>query len=137
MWDGALYPSNWTAIQANLEQGKGGAWVGKPWLALNDEVKFSDPSPLASFDAHRNDVAAIDRNGHDNPSPAASDYMGKYNKDFAATADPLWDWGNGGVGIQRYRHLGNTSCNILFFDGHVEPRKLGTVLLQELCVFPN
>jgi prepilin-type N-terminal cleavage/methylation domain-containing protein/prepilin-type processing-associated H-X9-DG protein len=34
----------------------------------------------------------------------------------------------------RYRHLKNTTCNILFVDGHVEARVLGTVKTKELCV---
>jgi len=34
----------------------------------------------------------------------------------------------------RFRHMNNTEANFLFLDGHVEPRVMGTVLAQDLCV---
>jgi prepilin-type processing-associated H-X9-DG protein len=34
----------------------------------------------------------------------------------------------------RFRHMNNTEANFLFLDGHVEPRALGTVLAQDICV---
>ena len=34
----------------------------------------------------------------------------------------------------RFRHMNNTEANFLFLDGHVEPRVLGTVLAQDVCV---
>jgi prepilin-type processing-associated H-X9-DG protein len=84
-----------------------------------------------------NDVAPLDRDGHNGTNPGASDYMGNqaYNRDQSPTADPNWDWGYAGA-LMRYRHLGNTSVNVLFFDGHVEPRKIGTALVKELLIYP-
>jgi prepilin-type N-terminal cleavage/methylation domain-containing protein/prepilin-type processing-associated H-X9-DG protein len=44
--------------------------------------------------------------------------------------------GPGGFDIcnMRFRHMYNTETNCLFLDGHVEPRVLGTVLAQDICV---
>jgi prepilin-type N-terminal cleavage/methylation domain-containing protein/prepilin-type processing-associated H-X9-DG protein len=37
----------------------------------------------------------------------------------------------------RFRHLNNTTCNILFLDGHVEPRALGQVRAMDICINVN
>jgi prepilin-type processing-associated H-X9-DG protein len=37
----------------------------------------------------------------------------------------------------RFRHMNDTVANFLFLDGHVEPRVMGTVLAQDLCVKRN
>lgn len=37
----------------------------------------------------------------------------------------------------RFRHMNNTSGNFLFADGHVESRKLGEVLVKEVCLSYN
>ncbi|HEX8340208.1 MAG TPA: prepilin-type N-terminal cleavage/methylation domain-containing protein [Tepidisphaeraceae bacterium] len=34
----------------------------------------------------------------------------------------------------RFRHVNNTTGNFLFVDGHVESRKLGTVLARDVCL---
>ncbi|MGN6725266.1 MAG: type II secretion system protein [Tepidisphaeraceae bacterium] len=34
----------------------------------------------------------------------------------------------------RFRHMRNTTANFLFCDGHVEPRKLGTVVAKDICL---
>lgn len=39
------------------------------------------------------------------------------------------------VGHVDFRHLGKTSTNLLFLDGHVEARKIGEVKMMEFC-FP-
>jgi prepilin-type N-terminal cleavage/methylation domain-containing protein/prepilin-type processing-associated H-X9-DG protein len=36
----------------------------------------------------------------------------------------------------RFRHLGDTTCNALFGDGHVESRALGTVRALDICMNP-
>ncbi|HEX8339745.1 MAG TPA: prepilin-type N-terminal cleavage/methylation domain-containing protein [Tepidisphaeraceae bacterium] len=43
--------------------------------------------------------------------------------------DANWSAGPG----MRFRHLRNTTANLLFGDGHVESRKLGAVTLREVC----
>ena len=59
---------------------------------------------------------------------ANADYMkiGVYNGVFG------WDscW-------MRFRHLKNTTCNFLFCDGHVESRRLGTVVAKDICLNPK
>jgi len=37
----------------------------------------------------------------------------------------------------RFRHLENTTCNILFLDGHVEPRGLGQVRAMDISMNPS
>ena len=37
----------------------------------------------------------------------------------------------------RFRHLNNTTCNMLFVDGHVESRLLGSVLAKDICLNPK
>lgn len=37
----------------------------------------------------------------------------------------------------RFRHLGNTTCNSLFLDGHVEPRALGQVRAMDVSMNPS
>jgi prepilin-type N-terminal cleavage/methylation domain-containing protein/prepilin-type processing-associated H-X9-DG protein len=37
----------------------------------------------------------------------------------------------------RFRHLNNTTANLLFVDGHVESRQIGQVYVEDLCVNMN
>jgi len=37
----------------------------------------------------------------------------------------------------RFRHMGNTTANSLFADGHVESRVLGTVVAMDVCMNPK
>lgn len=37
----------------------------------------------------------------------------------------------------RFRHMGNTTANFLFCDGHVETRILGTVVAKDICLNPR
>jgi prepilin-type N-terminal cleavage/methylation domain-containing protein/prepilin-type processing-associated H-X9-DG protein len=37
----------------------------------------------------------------------------------------------------RFRHLNNTTADVLFVDGHVEPRQIGQVFAKDLCVNMN
>jgi prepilin-type processing-associated H-X9-DG protein len=34
----------------------------------------------------------------------------------------------------RFRHVQNTTGNFCFADGHVESRKLGEVLVKDICM---
>ncbi len=38
------------------------------------------------------------------------------------------------VGIIRFRHAANTKTNMMFVDGHVEAREVGTVLARDVSV---
>ena len=75
-----------------------------------------------------------------NPSSAVANsvtpsYLKAANTDFWGTTYN----GPGGfdVNYMRFRHMGNTTADFLFLDGHVEPRVLGTVLAQDICVRHN
>ena len=37
----------------------------------------------------------------------------------------------------RFRHMKNTTGNFLFADGHVDSRKLGEVLVKDICMDPK
>ncbi len=37
----------------------------------------------------------------------------------------------------RFRHMGNTTANFLFCDGHVESRVIGTVVAKDICLNPK
>jgi prepilin-type N-terminal cleavage/methylation domain-containing protein/prepilin-type processing-associated H-X9-DG protein len=59
------------------------------------------------------------------------------NVDFT---DPNWGSSDQGGQYQcemRFRHINNTTCNILFVDGHVSPYVIGTVTAKMLCVNVN
>ncbi len=57
------------------------------------------------------------------------------NVDFT---NPTWGTSDGGGQYQcemRFRHLNNTTCNILFMDGHVTPYAIGQVTAKMLCAY--
>jgi prepilin-type processing-associated H-X9-DG protein len=73
--------------------------------------------------------------GSVNPS-----YLKAANTDYYSSTNgtPIYN-GPGGYGVcyMRFRHMDNTTCNILFLDGHVESRVLGTVVAQDVCMNPK
>ena len=59
------------------------------------------------------------------------------NVDFT---NSIWGTSDNGGQYQcemRFRHINNTTCNILFVDGHVSPYVIGTVTAKMLCVNVN
>lgn len=65
----------------------------------------------------------IDRNN--------ANWIGNDNKDYNGA---YWD---SNCVHMRYRHLGNTALNTVFFDGHVESRKIGDVYFRDVCIYPK
>jgi prepilin-type processing-associated H-X9-DG protein/prepilin-type N-terminal cleavage/methylation domain-containing protein len=69
------------------------------------------------------------------PGSVTKSYLANANVDITSTAY------NGQFGFDanemRFRHMGNTTANFLFVDGHVESRTLGTVLAQDVCLNPR
>ncbi len=51
----------------------------------------------------------------------------------AMNVDNTRSWAGYNECFMRYRHMGNTTTNVLFVDGHVESRALGQVILSDLC----
>jgi len=45
--------------------------------------------------------------------------------------------GNVDACYMRFRHLSNTTCNILFCDGHVDSRLIGSVTARDICMNPK
>lgn len=66
-------------------------------------------------------------------------YLKEANSDYYAGANGVVGAGLGGFEhcFMRFRHLGNTTGNFLFCDGHVDSRSLGTVLLRDICLNPR
>lgn len=56
-----------------------------------------------------------------------SAYQKKYNYD-----PPNYDGGTGWTSHLRFRHMDNTTLNALCLDGHVESRKVGTVMVKDI-----
>lgn len=69
------------------------------------------------------------------PGSVIKSYLQLANIDFA---NGTW---NGELGWatcnMRFRHMGNTTTNALFADGHVESRMIGTVIAQDICMNPK
>jgi prepilin-type processing-associated H-X9-DG protein len=64
-------------------------------------------------------------------------YLKGHNRDLVngqADADP--PFGNLPYNAMRFRHLGNTTANFLYADGHVESRALGTVVAKDIALNP-
>jgi prepilin-type processing-associated H-X9-DG protein len=86
-----------------------------------------------------------------NPPPASQSWYNQYNDRIQLGDTSLGD--NTMVGLQtsnrdlavdswrgpsmRFRHMRNTSANFLFGDGHVDSRKLGEVLVKDICLNQN
>ncbi|MGD0460912.1 MAG: type II secretion system protein [Tepidisphaeraceae bacterium] len=68
-------------------------------------------------------------------------YLKNANQEYWADQSGGNDVYNGPGGFDvcemRFRHLNNTTCNMLFCDGHVDSRPLGSVLAQEICLNPK
>ncbi|HEX4053123.1 MAG TPA: prepilin-type N-terminal cleavage/methylation domain-containing protein [Tepidisphaeraceae bacterium] len=65
---------------------------------------------------------------------ANADYTADINNPNTATSHTYNGPGGSDSCNMRFRHMKDTVANFLFLDGHVEPRVLGTVLAQDLCV---
>jgi len=59
------------------------------------------------------------------------------NADWTAAGNFTADNGGAYQCEMRFRHMNNTTANLLFVDGHVEPRLIGQVYAKDLCTFVN
>ena len=70
--------------------------------------------------------------------PGAADGDGavlqkQWNKDFGGTPWSPVNAAESYASAFRFRHINNTTLNALFADGHCESRKVGEVLLKDVC----
>jgi len=65
---------------------------------------------------------------------ANEDYTADINNANTKTSHMYNGLGGSDTCNMRFRHMNNTEANFLFLDGHVEPRVMGTVLAQDVCV---
>lgn len=130
MWDGPILPDfgnmapshnraqAWWQMTWGYADGSWGYW----WADPNTGVAPMDAVvPPAQDTAYK----SLDRD--------SENYIGLVNRDGVPGEFP---WAGTTYGFQRYRHMGNTSANFLFFDGHVEGKKLGEVIWRDMCIFP-
>lgn len=135
MWDGPIvttsdWPS-WSAMGNNVPQRN---WfITWGYANPNNWVNWwADPTVAGGFNLDQIAPPAQDAS-YVNLNATSAQYIGKVNRDGTEGEHP---WDAQTVGFQRYRHLGNTSCNFLYFDGHVESKKLGEVTFRDLSIFP-
>lgn len=140
MWDGPILTDGapwgtatgpWFAPPNNVPQN----WWFVTWGYANPNSWvnwWADPTVPGGFNLDQV-VSPAQDSSYTNLSPTAANYIGIVNRDGGPGDAP---WAGTTYGFQRYRHLGNTSCNFLFFDGHVEARKIGTVTFRDLSIFP-
>ena len=131
LWDGPILPAfGWNAPTNNRPQ----MWWFFTWGYANPcswTSWWADPD--LGF-TNRDAVVPPATDGNFNSTSTSSgQWIGLVNIDGGANDYP---WGMDRVGFQRYRHMNNTSCNFLFFDGHVEARKIGEVRYRDLSIFP-
>ena len=131
VWDGPILQAfGWNAPTCNVSQCD---W----WITWG----YANPCSWTNWWAdpdlgftNRNNVVppATNRNYYD-PNRSSPNYIGVVNVDGGAADYP---WNMPLVGHQRYRHLQNTSANFLYFDGHVESKKMGEVRYVDISLFP-
>lgn len=127
LWDGPVQMGfGYMAPTNNQEQ----AWWYVSWGPGGSN--FSDP-PYYAFNGMDTIMPPAIDTAYNSTNPSSANWVGHCNRDGNETEN-RWSWRS--VGYQRYRHMGNTSGNFLFFDGHVEPRKVGTVTVRELSIYP-
>ena len=57
----------------------------------------------------------------------------QWNKDFAGWP---WEGEDNTASAFRFRHIGNTTLNALYADGHCESKKVGELVLKDICSSP-
>jgi len=57
----------------------------------------------------------------------------QWNKDFAGVPWTPVNAGEFFASALRFRHMQNTSLNVLFADGHCESRKIGEITYKDIC----
>jgi len=87
--------------------------------------------------------------GIDNPDGTPSSLAGnvtaailqRENRDATIQMTPGWPFTSAFNGeyawcLMRFRHMGDTTANFLFVDGHCDSRVLGNVILSDICTNP-
>lgn len=117
VWDGAQIQISWGRGQAEA--------VSEPLdgYQYNWGHGYLYPKPLDSWFTDYNRPVGIDGSGSTAINVMRANNRDIYNESFPSSRNAM-----------RFRHLGNTSANFLFADGHVEARKIGTVMLPEICL---
>lgn len=131
LWDGPILPDFGNMAPSH---NRAQAWWQMSWNYTGPTswgYWWADPNtgnaPMDAVVPPAVDTAfnSLDRN--------SGNYIGLVNRDGGPGDTP---WNGNTFGYQRYRHMQDTSANFLFFDGHVEGRKLGEVLWRDMCIFP-
>lgn len=133
LWDGGMMYASWgwsRAPYTNEPQMGGASGPSNSW------AMWSDPQDPALGTTLPLDQVVHLGNGTNWTSNITASTMQSVNKDLMDGSLNEWNAPDS-FAFQRYRHLNNASANFLFFDGHVEARRIGTVTVRELSIFPS
>lgn len=150
MWDGACYDDgvyNWGAVPAAKDIDS--------WNIYNCSMMYPQamtakggPQPSwwnNSFYGNRIGLGAGDTADGDpkstNPAATTLTALSHQNRDATITMSPGYPFASAFPGEynwcwMRFRHMGNSTLNVLFVDGHCDSRQLGQVILSDICTNP-
>ncbi len=139
MWDGACqligdanygvhFPMTF-AIDGYQPTGGHGLCYPTPASAAFLPSYYSNPISLGATIVGGSNISSL------YPGSVTKSYLQNANVDVTATTYNT-QFGYA-INEMRFRHMENTTANILFCDGHVETRVLGTVVAQDICLNPR
>lgn len=123
MWDGPVLTATGNIAPMNNRLQAGDQMLNGPygWADPNGNVNLDTLVPPAADSTYNS------------PDQNNAKYVGRVNID-GGPSDTMAS--NTVMGFQRYRHMGDTSANFLYFDGHVEAKKMKEVQYRDMSIFP-
>ncbi|HEX8322987.1 MAG TPA: hypothetical protein VF595_03650, partial [Tepidisphaeraceae bacterium] len=97
--------------------------------AIQNGTGLYSPAKDAAYNSRMDEPAHLGRSPTGPGSPPTLANLRLTNRDVATP-----DEKNNVPAAMRFRHVRNEYANFLALDGHVESRKIGSVLKKELCV---
>lgn len=121
LWDSGQCPDfGNNAIICNQSQAGWQWWWGLSW---------AEPVLPGDMWAYNN-ILPCGSEVWTNMTPGSGDWIEKGNRDGRIGGGYDQGW----AASQRYRHMGGQICNVLFFDGHVEGKRMGELHYRDMCI---